>query len=122
MILAKKENIIVLPRGFKNINLLFGFPYPKCISLCIYHYRIISITNFILTKCTPDNNDLTKAEKKYCDNLILKKTQKKNLDVLEEQEETPIQFHAASTLNNTSNNDNSGQQQNNKRPNNNIYA
>jgi hypothetical protein len=64
-----------------------------------------------LTKCTPDNNDLTKAEKKYCDNLILKKTQKKNLDILEEQEETPIQFHAASTLNNTSNNDNSGLQQ-----------
>jgi hypothetical protein len=72
--------------------------------------------------CTPNNNDLEEEQRKYCDNLILKKAQKENPDLfwstvqherwlllLERQEGNPssIQFHDASTLTNTTtNNDN----------------
>jgi hypothetical protein len=66
--------------------------------------------------CTPNNNDLEEEQRKYCDNLILKKAQKENPDLyerwlllLELQEGNPssIQFHDASTLTNTAtNNDN----------------
>jgi hypothetical protein len=72
--------------------------------------------------CTPNNNDLEEEQRKYCDNLILKKAQKENPDLfwstvqyerwlllLELQEGNPssIQFHDASTLTNTTtNNDN----------------
>jgi hypothetical protein len=31
--------------------------------------------------CTPDNNDLEEEQRKYCDNLILKKAQKENPDL-----------------------------------------
>jgi hypothetical protein len=65
-----------------------------------------------ITICTPNNNDLEEEQRKYCDNLILKKAQKENPDLFwktvqherkkqnnnQEQynERTlPIQFHAA---------------------------